>query len=261
MARRWTKEEEILAFALYCKTPFGKMHSRNAEIIRLADALDRTPASLAMKLCNFARFDEQLRARGIAGLSNGSHLDEEVWNEFSKNLELLEERSNMALLKLHIPSERVKEGFELPPGNTVREEINARKNQSFFRQTILMDYGGACCITGLCIPALLIASHIKPWKDSDPQTERTNPQNGLCLNALHDRAFDRGLITITTDYRVVVSKQIKDFYRVDVVQENFKKYDGAKIELPEKFLPARQFIEFHNEHIFERTEATSATSQ
>lgn len=115
-----------------------------------------------------------------------------------------------------------------------------------------MNYGGACCITGLCIPTLLTASHIKPWKDSNPQIERTNPQNGLCLNALHDRAFDRGLITITTDYKVVVSKQIKDFYTVKAVQESFKKYDGRKIDLPEKFLPARQFIEYHNEHIFEQ---------
>ena len=102
------------------------------------------------------------------------------------------------------------------------------------------------------MPSLLTASHIKPWKDSDPRTERTNPRNGLCLNALHDRAFDRGLITVTTDYRVIVSKQIKDFYNMEVVQEFFGKYDGKKIELPEKFLPARQFIEFHNTNIFER---------
>lgn len=86
MARKWTKDEEILAFALYCKTPFGKIHSRNDEIIQLANALERTPASVSMKLCNFARFDERLQARGVAGLSNGSHLDEEIWNEFSKNL-------------------------------------------------------------------------------------------------------------------------------------------------------------------------------
>lgn len=252
MARKWTKDEEILAFALYCTTPFGKMHSRNNEIIRLAIAMERTPASLAMKLCNFARFDKQLRARGIAGLSNGSHLDEEVWNEFSKNLELLEEKSKQAFLKLHIAMEAEKEEIVLLPGNTVKVEVSARKNQNFFRQTVLMNYGGACCITGLCIPTLLTASHIKPWKDSDPQIERTNPQNGLCLNALHDRAFDRGLITITTDYKVVVSKQIKDFYTVKAVQESFKKYDGRKIDLPEKFLPARQFIEYHNEHIFEQ---------
>ena len=252
MARKWTKDEEILAFALYCKTPFGKIHSRNDEIIQLANALERTPASVSMKLCNFARFDERLQARGVAGLSNGSHLDEEIWNEFSKNLELLEKKRNQILLKFHLPEKADEHKLDLPIGDTVKVNVNARTNQTFFRQIVLQDYGGACCITGMAFPTLLTASHIKPWKDSDPKTERTNPQNGLCLNALHDRAFDRGLITITTDYRIVVSKQIQDFYNMAVVQDYFGKYDGKRIELPEKFLPARQFIEYHNEYIFER---------
>lgn len=252
MARKWTRDEEILAFALYCKTSFGKIHSRNDEIVRLADVLGRTPGSVSMKMCNFARFDEQLHARGVEGLSNGSHLDEEVWNEFSKNLEFLEEESKRALLRFRGSEEENQQSFDLPMGTTVRMEANARINQSFFREAVLSNYGGACCITGLAVPALLTASHIKPWKDSDPRTERTNPRNGLCLNALHDRAFDRGLITVTTDYRVIVSKQIKDYYNMEVVQEFFGKYDGKKIELPEKFLPARQFIEFHNTNIFER---------
>lgn len=252
MARTWTRDEEILAFALYCKTPFGKIHSRNDEIVRLADVLGRTPGSVSMKMCNFAQFDEQLHARGVVGLSNGSHLDEEVWNDFSKNMEFLEEKSKQVLLRLRVSEEANEQDPDLPVGETTRVETNARINQSFFRQTVLSNYAGACCITGLAMPSLLTASHIKPWKDSDPRTERTNPRNGLCLNALHDRAFDRGLITVTTDYRVIVSKQIKDFYNMEVVQKFFGKYDGKKIELPEKFLPARQFIEFHNTNIFER---------
>ena len=46
--------------------------------------------------------------------------------------------------------------------------------------------------SGLAVPELLVASHIKPWKDSDSKTERTNPMNGLTLNALHDKRFDNG---------------------------------------------------------------------
>ena len=53
-----------------------------------------------------------------------------------------------------------------------------------------------------------MSSHIKPWKVSNAQTERTNPSNGLCLNALHDKAFDRGLITIDYDYNIVVSDKL-----------------------------------------------------
>jgi len=53
------------------------------------------------------------------------------------------------------------------------------------------------------IPELLIASHIIPWARDDKN--RMNPANGLCLNALHDKAFDKGLITITPDFVVRIS--------------------------------------------------------
>ena len=137
MARTWTRDEEILAFALYCKTPFGKIHSRNDEIVRLADVLGRTPGSVSMKMCNFARFDEQLHARGVVGLSNGSHLDEEVWNDFSKNMEFLEEKSKQVLLRLRVSEEANEQDPDLPVGETTRVEANARINQSFF--------GKRCC--------------------------------------------------------------------------------------------------------------------
>lgn len=80
-----------------------------------------------------------------------------------------------------------------------------RVNQEFFRNTLLANYNSRCCLTGLSNKALLVASHIKLWKVSDPKTERLAPDNGLLLNALHDKAFDRGLITITKDLMIVVS--------------------------------------------------------
>ena len=57
MKRGWTRDELLVAFNLYCKTPFGRLHQRNPEIIRLASALGRTPSALAMKLVNFASLD------------------------------------------------------------------------------------------------------------------------------------------------------------------------------------------------------------
>ena len=78
-----------------------------------------------------------------------------------------------------------------------KEQTDKNKNRPvFFRMSVLMSYGNACCITGLKNKELLVASHIKPWSVSNIKTERTNPSNGLCLNAMHDKAFDRGLITI-----------------------------------------------------------------
>ena len=63
----------------------------------------------------------------------------------------------------------------LPAGKTRTANVQTRVNQGFFRSVVISAYNGKCCITGLNMPSLLIASHIKPWSDSDPETERTNP--------------------------------------------------------------------------------------
>jgi len=63
----WTRDELILAFNLYCKIPFGKIHIRNPEIISLAKAIQRTPSAVSWKLANFARLDPTLRSRRIHG--------------------------------------------------------------------------------------------------------------------------------------------------------------------------------------------------
>ena len=104
-------------------------------------------------------------------------------------------------------------------------------------------------MTGLEGEDLLIASHIKPWSVSDPKTERTNPGNGLCLNALHDRAFDRGLITVTPDYTIHVSSKLKKHSDNEGVRWILR-CDKQQIILPERFVPVKDFLEYHNDVIF-----------
>ncbi|HIZ17630.1 MAG TPA: HNH endonuclease [Candidatus Olsenella stercoravium] len=84
------------------------------------------------------------------------------------------------------------------------EQVLTRVNQDYFRSVLLSNYGGTCCLTGIDIPALLTASHIKPWAAATPN-ERLISSNGILLNALHDRAFDRSLITLDDRYRVAWS--------------------------------------------------------
>jgi len=64
---RWTREQLKLAFHLYCQLPFGKLHSRNAEIVELAQLIGRTPGAVAMKLVNFASLDPAITSTGRAG--------------------------------------------------------------------------------------------------------------------------------------------------------------------------------------------------
>lgn len=72
MGKRWTEEETTLAYALYCEIPFGQITSRNPKVIKLAQLLGRTPGSVGMKMCNLARFDQELQKRNVGGLKKAA---------------------------------------------------------------------------------------------------------------------------------------------------------------------------------------------
>ena len=108
---------------------------------------------------------------------------------------------------------RIQQAAQRPHGNDRDEAIQdsamvqVRVNQSFFRRAVLASYQGRCCMSGVNHPRLLVASHIVPW--SQDVANRLNPRNGLCLSALHDRAFDSGLISLNNDYQVIISDKLK----------------------------------------------------
>lgn len=248
--RDWTREETMLAFELYCIIPKGQDTIQNPKIIALATAINRTANSVKMKLQNFKSYDPSYIQDGRIGLSHGSKLDEEICKEFINNWDLLVTEVDEIKSKLKLPQidEAVEELQIVPTG---RDKIVTRKErvgQAFFRQTLLASYNNRCCFTGIAIPELLRASHIKPWSKSNDINEKTNPQNGLLLNALHDVAFDKGYITITHDYRIIVSKILLSENGANAIY--FAPLNDQKMKLPCRFLPSRTFIEYHNS-IFE----------
>jgi len=248
----WDRKELIVAFNLYCKIPFGKITSKNPEIINLAKIIGRTPSAVALKLVNFARLDPELQKRNIAGMSHGSKSEEEIWNEFHGNWDELAYESEVILARFK--GEPIEKSANinlesLPKEGKERDAtIRARVNQSFFRNAILASYDNKCCITGISIPELLVASHIVPW--SKDEKNRLNPHNGLCLNLLHDKAFDRGLITITEDYKIKLSPTILDYKNDEAVEKFFLPYRDQTILLPNKFLPDKRFLQYHYGNIF-----------
>lgn len=243
--RKWSKDESVLALALFCRIPFRKINQNHPQVIELAKLLGRTPASVSMKLGNFGRFDEELARNGISGLSHGSALDKVVWDEYHLDMQALSDAVDQ-IPYMHDFMQKCDSDNQLPEGTTRTARVQARTNQDFFRSAVLSAYNKKCCITGLDVPSLLVAAHIKPWRDSDPKTERTNPCNGLSLNTLHHEAFDKGIFTIDTDYRIIISKTAKEHYTSDVFQEFFNKYEGCSIALPERFLPSKEMIIYHN---------------
>lgn len=257
IGKKWAREETILAFELYCRTPFSKISKTNKDVINLAKLLGRTPSSVGLKMANLAHYDPEIQKRKLSGMAHGSKLDAEICAEFAGNWEALSlEAEEILASKQGVTVEKmlgIESEFENIPEGEYRElRMKQRVGQYFFRMAILNSYAYRCCVTGMNEPQLLIASHIKPWNVSDEKTERTNPQNGLCLNALHDKAFDKGLITINNKYEIIISKQMKNTEMDQATKDWFMKYDHKEIIKPDKFFPDPQFIEYHNDVIFQK---------
>jgi putative restriction endonuclease len=247
----WTREQTVVALNLYCKIPFNRVSSNHPEIVKIAPLIGRSPNSVKMKIGNFGSFDEELKKRGIVGLSNASKLDKEVWDEFNRNWDSLAYESEGLIAKFASkPIEDIAEidVTDFPVGTERLRLIKQRVNQNFFRATVLSSYNIKCCITQLSVPSLLSACHIMPWKDSIEN--RLNPHNGLCLNEFHHKAFDQGYITIGLDFKIRVSAYFKDFKKDKAVSDYILQYENASITLPDKFSPKIDFLVHHNENIF-----------
>ena len=263
---RWTREHALVALNLYGKLLFGQFHQNNPVIMDVASRMGRTPSSLAMKLSNLASLDPVQKARGIRGLSGASKQDREMWNEFHSNLNDLGPESEQLLHDLFTKDDdrevdflgRDKVRLERAPKLTQPSgptetvaSVRIRRGQQFFRQTVLNSYCVRCCITGINVPRLLVASHIKPWRDF-PQ-ERLDPRNGLCLSSLHDAAFDAGLVTLDSGLRLLLSKELKRYFPLAILEQNFVPFEGLAIRLPDKLAePDPHFVRYHRTKIFKR---------
>ena len=244
----WTREDHIIAFQLYNQIPFGTIHMRNPKVIELAAILGKKVGAASRKLANFSRLDPVLQQRGIQGLEHGSHGEEEVWKEFNERPEALAFESTRLLAdRLGYQIEDVAEivTIDLPPPGIEREAlVKLRVNQGFFRQRVLSAYDYRCCVTGLTSRPLLVASHIVPWaKDA---VNRLNPRNGLCLNALHDRAFDRGLMWIEPNFIVRFSEKLREVTPASKQSVDWLlSFEGKPLILPKTFQPDNEFLEKH----------------
>lgn len=247
--KKWARQELIVAFNLYCQMPFGKIHSRNPVIVQIAKKLERSPSSVAMKMLNFASLDPMIIDSGRHGLGNASNADREVWQEFHRDWEkmALEGQRYLKSIEASFLEELPKIEADDFAGETKKASVEVRLKQSFFRQAVISSYQGHCCMTGLADQRLLVASHITPW--SKDKANRLNPSNGLCLSALHDKAFDQGLVTVLPNCEIRVSKYLVET-KNDFCKMAIASLDGKKIHLPEKFLPATEFLAYHNKNIF-----------
>jgi putative restriction endonuclease len=249
----WSHEQLILAFNLYCKIGFKRVKYTHPLIIELSKIINRTPSAVAFKLVNFARLDPELQKRGVKGMGHGNKGEGTIWNEFNDNWDKLAFESELLLAKYkHIPIDDISSNEEITINKVGLDRealVKIRKNQGFFRATVLTSYDNKCCITGIALPQLLVASHIIPW--SIDKDNRVNPHNGVCLNALHDKAFDKGLMTITPDFKILVSPSLLSHKQVETLSF-ITSFHQKEIIKPQRFVPVKNFLEYHNDVIFQK---------
>lgn len=121
-----------------------------------------------------------------------------------------------------------------------------RLGQGAFRVMITDAYKRQCAVTGEKTLPVLDAAHIKPYDKSGPHSIR----NGILLRTDIHKLFDRGYITITCDYKIEVSRKIKEEFDNG---KNYYQFHGKSIiTLPQRIndRPSRQFIEWHNQNVY-----------
>ncbi len=246
----WTRDQLLIALRLYMRSPFGRLHGRNPRIIEQAGKIGRTPNALAMKACNFASLDPVFRASNRRGLSGASEADRVIWSEFGGNAEEVAAEAEEAFARIEPDAAQSELATVTPPtGETdVERIVRARRVQSFFRAAVLTSYDSRCAITGLAVPALLVASHIIPWSESVER--RADPTNGICLNALFDRAFDRGLMTIDENLCVVVAGKLRTAADEADLACSIRESHGRRVRLPSRLAPDMWAVAHHRDHIF-----------
>ncbi len=125
--------------------------------------------------------------------------------------------------------------------NTEKENlVKCRIGQGDFRKK-LINYWNGCSVTQYQDISILIASHIKPWKNSTNK-ERLDLYNGFLLTPNLDKLFDKGYITFNNEGCIIISNVLENPNLLGV-DESFK------IKIQSKHLP---YLKFHRSEIFQK---------
>jgi len=119
-------------------------------------------------------------------------------------------------------------------------QIKQRIGQGEYRENLIKLWGG-CAVTGYSQPWLLIASHIKPWKNSN-EAERLNKFNGLLLVPNLDKVFDQGYISFNNEGKILISSDFERYEEIGIKRD-------MSIQL---FKENRPFLEFHRQEVFRK---------
>lgn len=247
--RSWSEAEKTLILELYWQLSneeIDKLRDKHPKIIALEEnlGLSNKARSIYMRFGNFMYIDSNKQKNGLPGIGDK---DKKLWDYFYNQWD-----------KLAAACQEAREALQIPPtvegavaddadfSAETRKVITVQRiKQHDFRQRILANYENRCCISGISAPRLLVASHIVPWHID--KKNRLNPENGLCLSPLYDKAFDSGLISLDGQMRVILSDAVKNN---ESLYPFFMAYEGKQITMPFRYKPDSEFVAYHRKHIF-----------
>lgn len=248
----WTHDQLLAAFYLYLQLKPHEIQNSSPLVVQFAGQLGKSGDAVAAKLRTLAQLDPVLVTKSTRASDNVTDLDKQVSLEFQNNWTATTLTANEAFEDVVGAYEAAADAGQISAadasylfraGQTREALVEIRINQRIFRTAILNGYNSTCCISGLKNEKLLIASHIVPW--SMDVENRLNPANGLCLSALHDRAYDQGLITVLPDLTIRVSAGLMQQRSNSFLTESLLRYDGKKIAIPGRYPPHSKFLESH----------------
>lgn len=240
----WSREDIVVAYALYCVTPFNKMNPSNKVIQQASEIISHSTSSLVMRMLNFKHLDP----RSPAGLGHIAKADKLIYAEFQHDWGALSLEAE-ALTGLDLFDASPLQGAK--PLSSLNNRNQVSRERHFFKRAVLSTYDNRCFISGCALPQMLIASHIKPYSECRSAEDRVSPDNGICLNTFYDKAFDSGLITITSAMKLYVSPIVKDSPCDAFTGRWLVSLDGMVLP-PPRFPPRGAFLEYHNDVIFRR---------
>lgn len=257
----WTRDEFLVTLDLYLNDNITE--SKSDPVVQdIAKLIGRTPDAVVYRLGNYRHLDPA----GTKGLENTGQPCVEIWQEFYGNefelrraaegarQRLTNEESESAI---QTDSEAEMEGgiketgglgggsgqdISISTGEGTSERPT-RHGQQDFRIAVRKRYNDTCLLCDVSDPGLLQAGHILSW--SDHEGPRGDPSNGLLLCYTHHRAFDLGLFTITSEYKLQAQPGYdpeSEFIRETVIALN-----GTELSFPHD-PPSIEYLRDHNEY-------------
>ena len=176
----WTRDEQLAAFDLFCRTPLSRLNPEYAPLAELAAKSNRSPEELFGYLAGIENPVEFLQGLGI-DWENFVLESHDAISRLSESLELFDLDDPAA-------DGAVLSGPAMAETTTM---THARLIGEFLRDAVLAAYENRCAMCNIDDAEKLTAVYIVPW-DKDP-TRRADPSNGVCLCGEHARAFKGGM--------------------------------------------------------------------